>query len=61
MRTESEGVLLRTNAGCALSSQPSAAEEEKLFLLACYPDQIIVESLVHLPSHFVFKYISWRG
>ena len=51
MRTESEGVL-RTNAGCALSSQPSAAEEEKLFLLACYPDQIIVESLV---------LVTWRG
>lgn len=32
MRTESEGVL-RTNAGCALSSQPSAAEEKNFSYL----------------------------
>jgi hypothetical protein len=46
MRTESEEEL-RTNAGCGcdLSTEPPAAEK-RLFLLACYHDQIIVKTYI---------------
>ena len=55
--------MLAVAALCLLNHQ---LQKKTLFLIACYSDQIIVktyiQSLVKLPSHFVFKYWEfWKG